>query len=1059
MYFTVYKSSAGSGKTFTLVKEYIRLVLTDPGKFRHILAITFTNKAANEMKQRILQTLKEIAEPDLYPGSASVKIMLPEITATSEMPGDVLSENAKTVITKILHNYSEFAVSTIDSFMHRVIKSFAFDLHIPMDFEVEMEERDLLRKIVDALISRAGTEEQITKFLVEFTRSKADDEKNWNIELDLFNVAGMLLKEDSKPYIDQLKKLSLADFTAIIKFLQQWVTKFETRVKKIGQQMLDLINSRGIPHTVFFYGNQGIAKYFENMANGDLDKAEPNTRVKKTVEEDRWTSGSADADDIAAIDDIKDQLTAGYEEIQTLFEKELERYVLFSGILDNIYPLAILNEIDNMLSAYKKENSILLISEFNRRIADIVLSEPVPFIYERVGEKYHHFLIDEFQDTSVLQWQNLLPLVENALSVNRFSMIVGDGKQAIYRFRSGEVEQFIKLPEIFGHDDDPVVKQREAALKRNYNPKMLGHNYRSRSEIIDFNNRFFAVVRQNLADKYASVYEDVSQAAGSRKQGGYVQLEFYDKVENELSFEAFNLERIVEHIRDAVTRGYRLQDIAILCRSNENASIVARWLLENGIHVISAESLLLKTSGKVNLVIAVISIMLNAEDAISKTKIVHWLSENLRSPSFHETLRQAGMFQKEAGMIRIDFISFLKQQGMEVNPLKLLSLPLYEMCEEIIRIFGLHEEADPYLQFFLDAVLDLSGDHSVDAMGLIDWWEKTGANQSIRVPEGVNAVSIMTIHKAKGLEFPVVIYPFANDQVKKTRSALWVNLPEAEIPDLPVGLISTSKKMEKTVFGEIVKQEADKSLLDLVNLLYVVMTRPTDELYILTQMPPAKQQGMPSLPVMFSQFLSTADLWDPSEGLYSFGNKLTRIKDKQSELTGYTLKSWISSAWGNRLRTSFQAPEHWNVDDPDERKKWGTLIHRILSEIETTEDIDRIVDNYRSQAIITREEQMLIKNEVKAFLSDPKVAVYFAHSRKAKSESEIILPDGRLYRPDRIMLEENSTIVIDFKTGSFLKSHEEQVKQYIDVLEQMSYPNVTGVLLYLYGEVKVRPVS
>jgi len=1061
MHFTVYKSSAGSGKTFTLVKEYVRIVLANPKKYRQILAITFTNKAANEMKQRILGSLKEIAQPLDYPDSPAVKIMLPEITESTGLNEEIISNNARQAISFILHNYTDFAVSTIDSFMHRVIRSFAFDLHIPMDFEVELDEGDLLKKMVDVLISMAGTEDKLTRFLVEFTMTKADNEKNWNIELDIYKIAKIILNEDSQFYLDKLKELSLDDFTGIIRFLQKWVMTFESKVRKTGEDILNLIASKGIDSNAFYRGQSGIVKYFEYMAYGRFDKWRPNSYVVTTIEEDKWISGKASAEDTAGIMEIKSEITASFKDLQQYFETNHAKYILYADLLNNIYPLAILNEIDKILSEYKQENSILLISEFNKRIADVVLSEPVPFIYERIGEKYRHFLIDEFQDTSVLQWQNLLPLIENALSVNNFTMVVGDGKQAIYRWRSGEVEQFAKLPEIYQRGDDPQQLQLEQALIRNYNLKVLTSNFRSREKIISFNNRFFRMITRYLDKSYASIYEDVAQNHANGKGGGYVQLVFFDKNEDEHTFEEFNFDKILEVINDAERRGFQRSDIAILCRSNRNASSIARILLEQGIPVVSAESLLLENSPEVKLVLSFIKLLINADDEVSKTEVIGWLSQQGKIPPLHTSLTNAGLFKyggkgTENGSA---FYSVLRTYGFNIDQTKLLSLPVYELCEQVIRIFGLHEDVDAYLQFLLDAVLDVSKDPSIDVFGLMEWWEKRKEKLSIVVPEGIDAVRIMTIHKAKGLEFPLVIYPFADDRVKKTKNVLWVDMNDENLNALPSALISTSKSMEDTIYAEQVQEEAGKSLLDLINILYVVQTRPTDELYIITRNPPANPGDTPSLPVIYGNFLSEEGVWENESGSYAFGQKLIKKSEKAKFSDRYSLDTWISRDWEDRIRISFQAPKHWNIEELDQKKKWGSLIHNILSNINSSADIQRVTLEYQRMGLIVEEERKNLNNEIEALLSEPMIGKYFREGLSIKNEPDIILSDGKIYRPDRVIFDGDTTTVIDFKTGAYNQSHDDQVKRYMDILKQMSYPNVKGVLIYLYEVEKIRHVS
>ena len=443
--FIVYKSSAGSGKTFTLVKEYLTLVLVQPSLFRHVLAITFTNKAANEMKQRILSSLIEMAECEKFEDSNAVKFLLPVIIEETGLTKETIQKNSKKVLELILHNYSDFGVSTIDSFVHKIIRSFAFDLHLPLNFEVELQTDELLSKVIDLLLNQVGSNENLTKLMVEFVQTRAEDDKNWNIEKDLFEVSKSLLKEDSQVFIEKLNELSIDDFLKINRDMIKSVRQFEKTLSKFGKEAIQIIESRGVPVEAFYYGKRGIVTYFNRFASKNFENIFPNNYILKTIEEDKWFSGKATDHDKDDINEIKDSLIQIYTQIIGFVDGQYEKYITYSEIIKNLYPVAILSTIEKLMTEYKSENNIVLISEFNKRISEVVLAEPVPFVYERVGEKYQHFLVDEFQDTSILQWQNLLPLIDNSLASANKNLVVGDGKQAIYRWRNGEVEQFARL--------------------------------------------------------------------------------------------------------------------------------------------------------------------------------------------------------------------------------------------------------------------------------------------------------------------------------------------------------------------------------------------------------------------------------------------------------------------------------------------------------------------------------------------------------------------------------------------------------------------------------------
>jgi ATP-dependent exoDNAse (exonuclease V) beta subunit len=1054
MSFTVYKSSAGSGKTFTLVKEYLNLVLPEPSRFRQILAITFTNKAANEMKERIIVSLKEIAAMNENPDAKAVKFIVPAISISSGLSPQKLSENAAVVLKRILHEYSDFAISTIDSFVHSIIRSFAFDLHIPLNFEVEMDTKELMGKVIDILISRVGTDEELTQTLINFIQSKTDDEKSWNIEYDLMNIAGYLLKEEGQDFIDKLKTLKLSEFNEINKQLSIVTGRFEKTIRELAAHADDVIKSKGIPHASFYQGKNGISVFFENLSNGYFEKLKHNSYVTATIEEEKWTSAKATDIDRLEIGEIKAVLSDTYYKIKEFVAVHQEQYIVLREIRKNIYPLAVLNEISKVMDDYKGENEVVLISEFNKRISAIVMNEPVPFIYERLGEKFRHFLIDEFQDTSVLQWQNLLPLIENSLATEQFNMVVGDGKQAIYRWRGGEVEQFAGLPKIYNRTDEPFMLEREHTLERNYAPEVLLNNYRSKKEIIEFNNSFFKCIAERLPEQYRSIYADVAQLANDKNAGGFLSFKFYNSATDDQSFEEFNLEQVHNTITELVSEGFHYRDIAILCRNNKNAGFLSQELLKINIPVISSESLQLGSSSEVRLMIASMRLLANSGDKLAQVEIVNYLLRTgFLSGELHDLLNSFGIIRKKENPDeQLNFFKVLDENKFGLNVSLLKNFTIYDLAEELIRIFGLHKQANPYVQFFLDAILKFSNKRNEELTDFLAWWDQKGRQQSIIVPEGIDAVRVMTIHKAKGLEFPVVIYPFANEKHKRSKDKLWVTLDDKEVPALKSALVNTSETLLDTPYAGIYNEETGKSLLDLVNLLYVVMTRPTQRLYVFSSLPSKSADATESVPGFFRFYFMKEGSWRDDKLIYEFGEK-TVYEGKATESTSlYSLSSFISESWHDRMILSLQATKNWDIDEKAIKQQWGNLVHQILAKINTIDDIETILDRFKTDGLINAKDKDDIYAILQRFLSHTVVSKYFLPGLKVKTEPEVILPDGKTFRPDRIVFSETETIVIDFKTGKPEDKHKDQVKYYMQLLNEMGYAGCSGVLLYINPE-------
>ncbi|MDO9186153.1 MAG: UvrD-helicase domain-containing protein [Bacteroidia bacterium] len=1061
--FTIYKSSAGSGKTFTLVKEYLALALNDesnpPKAYRHILAVTFTNKAASEMKERIIKALKELSQDDYTKLSGGTKTLLAELKKhkklnfRQQVDDTIIRKRANNVLTEVLHNYSDFAIGTIDSFVHKIVRTFAFDLKIPMSFELEMDDDKLLTQAIDLLIAQIGTDETLTKALVEFTESKTDDEKSWHIENDLKYFAKNLLTEDGAVHIEKLRQLSVSDFFKIKDTIQEEIKKFEAFINGCGKEALKIISDAGIEHEKFAGGANGIGKYFTYLAESRFDKLTPSATIQKNIDSDSWYAGKASVSDKAGIDAIKGTLTKLYNEAFAYIQHNLQEVTLFRLINTTIYSLAVLNEIEKLLNEYKAQNNILHISEFNKLIAKIVLNEPIPFIYERLGERYNNYLIDEFQDTSVLQFQNLLPLIDNSLASGHFTMLVGDGKQAIYRWRGGEVEQFAMLPEVFAHNNNPLVLEREQALKRNHNPQVLDKNYRSKREIIEFNNAIFRTLSNKLNEKFKSIYETLEQGFNPENSGGFVQVEFLDAEKEEMREQ--NLERTYLIIQDLLIQNFQLRDVAILVRKNTDGSEIANYLSNKGIEVISSDSLLLSNSAEVNFIYSLLRYLNNTSDQIIQAELLEYLVASKRVEN--TDINQLLVENKQ------DFISVIKLVCRDFNSNALSKMALYELCEELVRLFKLNTIPNAYIQFYLDEVLNYSIKQNNNLNDFIDYWEDKKEKASLIVPLGMNAVTIMTIHRAKGLEFPAVILPFSNGKVEKGKKHLWVDLENNKIPQLQSALVSASESLRETPYGDQYDDEKNKSLLDSLNVLYVALTRPEERLYILTGKPSKSPGNLSTVSDMFAHYYQQNGDWQEGKTVYTFGEQTTHKQHlKGAETQNFKLLTFNSNQWRNHIKMRAAAPSIWNLEITESKKDYGVMVHTALAKIKSVEDIESAVNSMFLEGLVTADEKENLLTVIKKIIKLPKLKAHFAQGLKVKNESEIISLTGEKFRLDRVVFHpvlkgkegQSTAVIIDYKTGEEKPDHKKQILQYADLLNQMGY-SVTEKLLVYIEEQKV----
>jgi len=1055
--FTVYKSSAGSGKTFTLVKEYLKLILPEPGKYRHILAITFTNKAANEMKERVLFNLQELAKNSEKRDPKINRDLLPKLIGETGLTEIEIITKSAEALKLILHNYSDFAIGTIDSFSHRVIRTFAHDFGLPVNFNVELDSDELLETAVDLLIDKVGDDKELTDILVKFLESRMDEDKGWNIDATLMDFARVLLNEDGVRHLEKLKDLKLADFDRIVSEIYRLINAFENKIREIAEAGVKVIENSNVPLSSFSQGEKGIGGYFGKLAKKRMESIGSDSYALKAVTEDKWTSAKASSDDKRRIDGIKEKLTALFVQIRKERDLHQKKYLFLKLLAKTIYPLAVLNEIEQTLSAFKKQNNIVHISEFNRRIAGIVLNEPVPFIYERLGEKFNHVLIDEFQDTSQLQWSNLQPLIENSLATGYFNLVVGDGKQAIYRWRNGDVDQFTELPAIPGSDSNQILRDRQRILTANYTSHPLRKNFRSKVEIVDFNNRFFKFLSLQYFSELGKVFDDPVQEYDASKTGGYVNVEFIDHKDESSSYREKTLNRILERIHELEIQKFQWKDIAILCRKNRDGSEIARFLLNNGVKVISSEALLLSHSPEVNFITGMMKLLNDPCNPVLTAELITYLFQKGRlSPiGLHPILLKIRQDKPAKA-----FFQILEDHKFLFSFSKLHGMPVFELAEELIRMFSLNSVADPYLQFFLDAVMKYSRKNSTSTAAFLDWWETKRDKLSVIIPEGLNSVRIMSVHKAKGLQFPVVIYPFAQDKKDSSRTFLWVDIAEGDLMGLKSVIITSQKDLLETDYKHYYEEEERKSIIDLANILYVAMTRAEERLYVLTRSAPENNSKTSSIPVFFDGFFkSTGELID-GKTEYETGIPVKREVNQKIELSkSSTLSSFISNDWQKKVFIRARAPEVWDINDPQKKNRWGNLVHMVLSEITTVNNLEEVMDKVASSGMIDSADKERLKSTISGILNNPATSHLFAEGVKVRKEADILLKDGITLRPDRVILDGDKIILIDYKTGKPNEKHERQLRDYEIRLMEMGYKEIRKLLLYTAPEVRIVEIT
>ena len=1017
----IFNASAGSGKTFTLVQAYFKLVLgqPDPLKFRSILAMTFTNKAANEMKERILTDMIRLAK-DNHLKTEEDLIFLDQTAKNIKIPKSLIESRAKAVLNKILHNYSSFSVMTIDKFTHKIIRTFAKDLGISIDFNVEMDIVGFRQTITDLLMEQIGRNKSLTSLILKYANDNLDDEKTWTIKDSVFEFTNLLLKEDAIEAVKHLENLTDQDFIEIHEDLKKTNAIIKQNMTSTAQEAVDLIKSKGFTHIDFAGKSKGVYAFFQRVLKNEISKiTAPSNTLINNSEADVW--GHKQSPNFDAVQNIGDLLKKYLFQLQSIINNELPQYSLNKSILNNLNNLALLKYILKLIEQVKSDENILLLSDFYKKIAEIITKENVPFIYERLGIKYQHFLLDEFQDTSQMQWVNLIPLVHNSLAQKHENLIVGDGKQAIYRWRNGEVEQFTKLPEtIHNPNQIPSLSEAENLFKAMGKKNNLDYNYRSAIEIVTFNNMFFGELAEKLNDKLNYIYKGHKQGI-KKKHTGYIEGFFKPDFDNDEQ-----LEYISKTIKKSIKAGFNLNDICIIIRNNKEGSLIANFLTQQHYPVISPDSLFIGKDTTVKFLFYLMQSLTNLNDKNAIIKTIEHYSKLKNKPAPNYIIERSAQLKSIKNYFKDEDNIELKSPEQFHN--------LYDYTEYLIEIFDFDPTNNVYLQFFMENIHQFEINKNVNIRDFLTWFKEKGNKKSIISPQGANAIQIMTIHKSKGLQFPVVICPFYDWTPKLDRQISWVIQPDKK---LPAYFLNMKKDLAKTELSDLFLVEEAKFELDQFNLLYVAFTRPETALFISGK----NKSGLAKNYI--EPIFKSLPNFNLINSIYSYGELICSNK---KETKNNLINIEFVKQKMNKPELSYKSAMDWELDSLDQKRNFGILVHYILSKIESLSDIDVKIKAISIKQGLTETEQLAIKQYITTLFENQHFAGYF--NCESWNEKELINTQGQKLIPDKIIFKQNQVKVVDFKTGQPSPSHNKQITNYIKLLKDIGYNNVSGELCY-----------
>ena len=1023
----VYKASAGSGKTFTLATEYIKLVVRNPQSYRQILAVTFTNKATEEMKMRILSQLYGISR-GLDSSNSYLDVVCKELDASPEW----VRKQAGTALQLLLHNYSYFRVETIDTFFQSVLRNLARELELTANLRVGLNDGQVEELAVDQLIESLSTTDVMLQWVMKYIMDNISDDRSWNVIGKIKQFGKTIFrdyyKQESKALSETMaQKDFFENYTNTLRQLRQ---QAQERMTDIAESFFSTLEGEGLNIDDLAYGKSGLASIFLKLRDGQLDEGILGKRVTDAVgQPDKWCKKTHPQRELIyalAEGELGDILRFAIDERP----KAWKQYQSATLTLKHLSQLRLLGSIEQKVHQLNEEQNRFLLSDTQKFLHDLIEDSDSPFIFEKMGTQLEHIMIDEFQDTSTVQWQNFKVLLDETMShEGTENLIVGDVKQSIYRWRSSDWRLLADISNQFAHADERL------------DIRTLDKNFRSSRRIVSFNNAFFTRAAQiEEVDAYQDV---VQQMPEERPDEGEVAIRLLPAEE----YQEETLSLIMERVKELIDEGTPASDVAILVRINSLIPLIANYFMEHlpTVSIVSDEAFRLDASPAVVCMVQAIRQLVQPDDAIAKAYLA-----------------------KMAGGI-------LPAQYDEQRS-ELMRLPLYELAERLLAIFRLQqmEGQNAYLCAFFDQIADFVNDNSTDLMAFLHEWDESICAQTIQSDE-LTGLRLISIHKSKGLEFPHVLVPFCDWQLEKTQgNILWCKPKEAPYNQLPIAPIDYSQKgMTGTIYEEDYLNEHQQNTVDNLNLLYVAFTRASKSLFVT-----GKRGAKSSRSALIEQVLPLLgdDLAEATiEGMQDDGSPLTfdygqrpttqQKEEKKSDniflVKPDTVDVPIEVYAGKaEFKQSNKSRDFaMNIDEMEQNSyiQLGSVLHNVFQNIRTADDIDNALLQMELEGIIynadiTREriEMMLRKR-----LQDPRVADWFSGRWALYNECTILYVDPETQkvverRPDRVMSDGQQMVVVDFKFGREREEYHDQVRQYMQLLRQMGHQQVAGYLWFVY---------
>ena len=1065
---TVYKASAGSGKTFTLATEYIKLLVMNPMSYRTILAVTFTNKATEEMKMRILSQLYGIWK--LLPDSSDY---LDHIVEATGLSAPQVSRQAGEALHQLLHNYSYFRVETIDTFFQSVLRNLARELDLTANLRIGLNDYQVEEQAVDQLIDSLTHTDVMLQWILKYIMETISDDHSWNIIGQVKQFGRTIFRDYYKEKSGKLNELiNQKDFlNSYMSQLRQIRSDALLHMKEIGDHFFETLSAEGLSDTDLSYGRTGVASFFRKLQNGIFDESIIGSRVTDCLEDaSKWcTKKHNRADFIQALAD-----TTLIPILQQAIAEQPRQWKLYMSAdltLRHLNQLRLLGSIEQKVREMNEEANRFLLSDTQQLLHSLIKDSDSPFIFEKIGTRLEHIMIDEFQDTSTVQWQNFKVLLQECMShVDTENLIVGDVKQSIYRWRSGDWRLLNAIDQEFPHANDMM------------DILPLATNYRSERHIIEFNNAFFTeAAKQEYesqheqfpagAEQLRHAYEDVTQQVPEkRQQNGLVHIRLLPQKD----YKTETLSQLADTVSMLLSHGVKPREIAILVRTNSVIPVIADYVNVQipDVPIISDEAFRLDASVSVCLLIQALHLLTHPDDQLTKATLAKLYQRSVLGNDVSES----ELFIKDRPLDDLLPDGFLQQVP------SLLHLPLYELAERLYKIFQLERLRDEsaYVCAFYDQLNKFTLDDSTDIDAFVHEWEETICSKTIQ-SVATDGIRILSIHKSKGLEFDNVIIPYCDWKLEHN-DILFCQPQETPFNALPIAPIDNNgKQMMGTIYEQDYLNEHLQTTVDNLNLLYVAFTRASRNLFVLGRRDAKNSRSalietvLPQLTLTDSTLEGLEDSEHPIE--FSYGQlyvpaaKESDAKVSQNVFLQPVIPQSVTIESFN-IKTEFRQSNKSRefIEGDDEQlemsyMKIGNVLHNVFSTIRTSADVDRALQQLQQDGVLYDDEMTAdrVTALLRKRLESPRIKAWFSDRWQLFNECSILCVDsqGNMQerRPDRVMTDGKETHVVDFKFGRPRPEYLDQVREYMQLLRSMGMPGVKGWLWYVYNnkveEVKV----